>query len=255
MTLLVHGGDFFVLADDDGQSFMKEVLKKRYEFRVDGYMGMDESDDSHITVLNRLITLDKKSGAISFEADPRHSEMIVRQLGLESARAVTTPNEKKKLTDVLAANGLPPVSRERATFYRSLVMRAQFLSLDRADLSETVKCLTRKMQNPTEQDLSDLKRLGRYLKGRPRVTTKFEPQRTPQKLTVFCDSDHAGCLLTRRSTTGLAVMFGRHCIKHSSNMQSTVALSSAESEYYAATKACALGMSIQALLSDWEYPV
>ena len=139
--------------------------------------------------------------------------MIVRQLGLESARAVTTPNEKKKLTDVLAANGLPPVSRERATFYRSLVMRAQFLSLDRADLSETVKCLTHKMQNPTEQDLSDLKRLGRYLKGRPRVTTKFEPQRTPQKLTVFCDSDHAGCLLTRRSTTGLAVMFGRHCIK------------------------------------------
>ena len=60
MTLLVHGDDFFVLADDDGQSFMKEVLKKRYEFRVDGYMGMDESDDSHITVLNRLITLDKK---------------------------------------------------------------------------------------------------------------------------------------------------------------------------------------------------
>ena len=38
-------------------------------------------------------------------------------------------------------------------------------------------------------------------------------------------------------------------------MQSTVALSSGESEYYAATKACALGMSIQALLSDWEYPV
>ena len=255
LTLLVHGDDFFVLADDDGQSFMKEVLKKRYEFRVDGYMGMDESDDSHITVLNRLITLDKKSGTISFEADPRHSEMIVRQLGLESARAVTTPNEKKRLTDVLAANGLPPVNKERATFYRSLVMRAQFLSLDRADLSETVKCLTRKMQNPTEQDLSDLKRLGRYLKGRPRVTTKFEPQKTPQKLTVFCDSDHAGCLLTRRSTTGLAVMFGRHCIKHSSNMQSTVALSSGESEYYAATKACALGMSIQALLSDWEYPV
>ena len=255
LTLLVHGDDFFVLGDDEGQSFMKEVLKKRYEFRTDGYMGMDESDDSHVTVLNRLITLDKKSGTITFEADPRHAEMIVKQLGLESAKAVATPNEKKKLTDVLAANGLPPVNRERATFYRSLVMRAQFLAQDRADLNETVKCLTRKMQNPTDQDLSDLKRLGRYLKGRPRVQTRFEAQKMPEKLTVFCDSDHAGCLLTRRSTTGLAVMFGRHCVKHSSNMQSTVALSSGESEYYAATKACALGMSIQALLEDWGYPV
>ena len=255
LTLLVHGDDFFVLSDDEGQSFMQEVLKKRYEFRIDGYMGMEESDDSHITVLNRLITLDKRTGAISFEADPRHAEMIIRQLGLESARAVATPNEKKKLADVLASNGLPPVSKERATFYRSLVMRAQFLAQDRADLNEAVKCLTRHMQNPTEQDLSDLKRLGRYLKSRPRVTTWFEPQKTPQKLTVFCDSDHAGCLLTRRSTTGLAVMFGRHCVKHSSNIQSTVALSSGESEYYAATKACALGMSIQALLEDWGYSV
>ena len=96
LTLLVHGDDFFVLGDDEGQSFMKEVLKKRYEFRTDGYMGMDESDDSHVTVLNRLITLDKKSGTITFEADPRRAEMIVPQLGLDSAKAVATPNEKKE---------------------------------------------------------------------------------------------------------------------------------------------------------------
>ena len=111
------------------------------------------------------------------------------------------------------------------------------------------------MQNPTEQDLSDLKRLGRYLKSRPRVTTWFEPQKTPQKLTVFCEFRSCWMFADKTVTTGLAVMFGRHCVKHSSNIQSTVALSSGESEYYAATKACALGMSIQALLEDWDYSV
>ena len=39
-------------------------------------------------------------------------------------------------------------------------MRAQFLALDRADLSEAVKSLTGKMEAPNESDIKDLKRLG-----------------------------------------------------------------------------------------------
>jgi hypothetical protein len=50
-------------------------------------------------------------------------------------------------------------------------------------------------------------------------------------------------------------MFGSHCIKHSSNIQSTVSLSSGESEYYAIVRAAATGLSIQAFLSDWGLEV
>ena len=45
-------------------------------------------------------------------------------------------------------------------------------------------------------------------------------------------------------------MHGSHCIKHSSNVQTTISLSSGESEFYAIVKAAAVGLSQQALLHD-----
>ena len=33
IKLLVHGGDFFVLADQEGQDYMRKVLARKYDFR------------------------------------------------------------------------------------------------------------------------------------------------------------------------------------------------------------------------------
>ena len=68
---------------------------------------------------------------------------------------------------------------------------------------------------------------------------------------VHADSDHAGCLLTGRSTTGYTISIGTHCVKHGSNLQSTIALSSGESEFYALTRGAALGLSLKSLMADW----
>ena len=38
------------------------------------------------------------------------------------------------------------------------------------------------------------------------------------------------------STTGMIALFGGHALKHASNVQSTIALSTGESEYYAIVK-------------------
>ena len=249
IKLLVHGDDFLVLSDKAGQEYMQKVLQERYEFRCDGLIG--KGGGSHLTVLNRIVTYDHETGKVTYEADPRHAEMIIRQLNLENAKSVVTPSEKKKSSEVLASVGLPPVTAEQTTLYRSLVMRAQFLAQDRADIAETVKSLTRKMKAPNDADVKDLKRLGRYLVGKPRVVCTYEPQRTPKVIKVYTDSDHAGCLLTRKSTTGFVVMMGQHCIKHGSNLQSTIALSSGESEFYALVRASAIGLSIKALMQDW----
>ena len=101
--------------------------------------------------------------------------------------------------------------------------------------------------------MKDLKRLGRYLVGRPRVVNVYCPQRPTNVIKVHADSDHAGCLLTGRSTTGytIYVSIGTHCVKHGSNLQSTIALSSGESEFYALTRGAALGLSLKSLTADW----
>ena len=50
-------------------------------------------------------------------------------------------------------------------------------------------------------------------------------------------------------------MFGKHCIKFSSGLQSTIALSVGEAEYYAGVKGAGAGMQLQSLLADWGIPV
>ena len=50
------------------------------------------------------------------------------------------------------------------------------------------------------------------------------------------DTDHAGCLKTRKSTNGGALTFGKHCLKSWSTTQAVIALSSGEAEYYGVVK-------------------
>ena len=46
-------------------------------------------------------------------------------------------------------------------------------------------------------------------------------------------------------------MRGRHLIRHTCNLQTVVALSSAEAEFYASTKGAALSLGVQSQLRDW----
>ena len=232
-----------VLADQEGQEYMQQVLKEKYEYRCDGEI--TKGSGKHLTILNRIVSYEQETGRVTYEADPRHAEMIIRQLNLQNAWSVTTPAEKKKSSEVLASVGFPLVMAEQTTLYRSLVMRAQFLAQDRAHLSEAV------MKAPNESDMQDLKRLGRYLAGRPRVVDVYHPQRPTNVIKVHADSDHAGCLLTRRSTTGYTISIGTHCVKHGLNLQSTMAVGSGECEFYALTRGAALGHSLKSLMADW----
>ena len=67
--------------------------------------------------------------------------------------------------------------------------------------------LARGMKSPTTKDLEELKRVGRYLRGRLGGATVFEPQPLSGNLEVFCDADHAGDLGTRKSRSRMAVMW------------------------------------------------
>ena len=134
-------------------------------------------------------------------------------------------------------------------------MRSSYVAQDRADLGVPCKELARSMQQPNSSNLVQLKRVGRYLKRRPRAAYSFKAQPMPKELLMTVDSDHAGCPLTSKSTTGLVAQFGAHTVKTSSSIQSTVSLNSGESEYYAIVKGAAYGLSIQALLRDWGIEV
>ena len=248
--LLVHGDDFVILGDDAVQQHVENALREAYDLRVDGSIGVGEAKQE-FCILNRLVRFDERSGTIFYEPDPRHAEILLKDLNMETCKPVKSPNEKLTAEALAKRMELDVVDPHRISQYRSLTMRAAFLAQDRPDLSETVKCLARKTQGPTEADFGDLKRLARYLKGTMRMVQKFTPQKFSDVVSVHADSDFAGCLLTRKSTTGLVCYYGRHSLRHSSNLQSTVSLSSGESEFYALVKAVASGMATQELFRSW----
>ena len=96
-----------------------------------------------------------------------------------------------------------------------------------------------------------LVRLGKFLKKYPLTANVMSEQNMPNAVKSYVDTDHAGDAVLRRSTTGLISMLGRHAVKTSSNLQSTISLSTGESEWCGVVKGASVGLGLQALLKDW----
>jgi hypothetical protein len=107
------------------------------------------------------------------------------------------------------------------------------------------------MATPTRGGWRKLKRLGRYLVGRPRAILKYAFQKEPEKLTGYSDSDWAGCKRTAKSTSGGVIMRGTHMIKSWSPTQKSITLSSGEAELVAAVKTCTELIGVTQLMNDW----
>ena len=111
------------------------------------------------------------------------------------------------------------------------------------------------MSNPREGDMNKLHRLARCLKQFPRFVIRYDHQALSSRLDVFCDSNYAGCLKTRKSTQGGVCKFGTHCFKNWSSTQGVIALSSGEAEFYGLVKAASVGLGCMAMYRDMGYDV
>ena len=87
-----------------------------------------------------------------------------------------------------------------------------------------------------------MKRLARYLLQLPRTILEYKPRVEDDGIIdVYSDSDWAGCIRTRKSTSGGVMVLGNGVVKAWSSTQTTTAQSSGEAEYYALVRAAAEG--------------
>ena len=142
------------------------------------------------------------------------------------------------------------LTAESATTYRALAARCNYLAQDRADISFASKELCRDFSAPTIRSWIRLKRLIRYLQGAPRLVYHYACQQRPEVLSIYVDTDFAGCRVTRRSTSGGAAMYGTHCLRHWSTTQPTLALSSGEAELGGLCKGCAQAIGLRSVGMD-----
>ena len=228
-------------------------LNKHLIANVKGTLGprVDLGDVLELSVLNRILRWvpNDVDGCerIEIEGDPRHAEILAFTMGLTmKSNTVSSPGVKPKNV----ASSAPELDEANRTKYRSVTMRMAYLAQDRPDLQYTCKELARKMQSPNEDDMTALKRAVRYVIGVPRVVVRFVRQRRRAHLDVYSDSDAAGCIRTRKSTSSTIVMHGDHCIRTSSTTQGVIALSSGEAEFYALVKGSSIGIGSIAIAAD-----
>jgi len=185
---------------------------------------------------------------MELEPDQRHGELIVKYSGLDrNAKAVTSPGERRAFED---REEHPELDRSESKRYRAIIARANYMSTERSDVQYSVKELSRFMAIPKTCDWTNVKRLARYLLGKPRTVLVYGYQESQQSLNTWTDTDFAGCRSERKSTSGGVIMYGSHCLKSWSSTQSIIAGSTGEAEYYGLVKGGSNSLGMKALMSD-----
>ena len=158
---------------------------------------------------------------------------------MQGANGVETPltNELTQRSD-----NRPLMSEGEAKRYRRAVARVNYMAQDRCDISSASRVLSQSMASPRMGDEALIKRLIRYLRKYPRSYNFMKYQVKQYNITVMVDSDWAGDVTNRRSTSGGLIMLGEHILQHWSKMQSTIALSSGEAELNASDKGASEGI-------------
>ena len=251
VSVWVHGDDMILLGTKAAVEAVEELLAESMLVKRRGLLGWGSNDDKRVTLLNRIIELHDYLGGraktLTYEPDPRHVEIILRSLNLDAkAKSVVTPAVRTKPE----GNDDEPLAEAEVRDYRSTCMRIAFLAQDLPHLLYASKEIARKMQKPTRGAFAAMKRIGRFLKGAPRCIQTYHMQDPCGELVVLSDSDFAGCMETRKSTSACFLYHGEHLIRATSSTQGIQGLSSGESEFMALVRATSIGLGAQAMAKD-----
>lgn len=198
------------------------------------------------TFIGLDITRDRSAGTLKL-SQRRMTVELVQKYGLSSAKIKSTPlSVSAKLTKQGEA-----LDRSQHG-YAELIGSLLYLSVcTRPDIAQAVGALARYMSCPTTTHWTCAKALLRYLAGTPDMGITYGPS---SPLHGYCDADFAGDLDTRRSTTAYTFILNGGIISWSSRLQQTVAVSTTEAEYMAASSAVKEALWLRKLISDLGIP-
>lgn len=215
----VHVDDILAISEDWCHiDCLNEKLSEDFE------MKMEKNPSSY---LNIAIEMNEKEIRLS---QTGYTETVLKNFGMHDAKPVATP--------MIPAYSKTPDPLSKTKFqYREAVGSLLYLSnKTRPDIAFAVSYASRFLDSPKESDVETVKRTLRYLKGNSNDGIAFKRE-GDLKLEIFCDSDFAGDVTTRKSTSGYVIFLNKGPVTWTSRKQSLVALSSTDAEFIAATEA------------------
>ena len=174
-----------------------------------------------------------------------YAKKVLSQFGMMDCNPTKIPmNPGTKLHDDKAREAID------ATGYRRIIGCLRYLLHTRPDLAFSVGMASRFMKRPTVMHSNAVKQILRYLKDTMNYGVVYTREEKEERLVGYSDSDLAGDMDHRRSTGGMAFYLNDSLITWCSHKEKTVALSSCEAEFMAATAAAMQAMWLRNLLSE-----
>lgn len=242
-VILLYVDDLIITGDDvEEVQRVREHLSVRFEMKELGelkhFLGLEvERSDKGIFLCQR-----------------RYASNLLSKFGMTNCKPIASPMEAnlKLRTDV-------GDKLEDARMYRQLVGSLIYLTISRPDIAFAVGVVSQFMQNPRKPHLEAVRRILRYVRSTVDYGILYKAGVVPE-LVGFSDADWAGDPSTRRSTTGYTFSLGSGgAVSWCSKKEPTVALSSTEAEYRAATMAaqecCWLLQLVREVGISVDYPV
>jgi len=135
--------------------------------------------------------------------------------------------------------------------YAALVGSLLYLSIcTRPDIAQAVGALSKYMACPTIIHWQVAKGLLRYVAGTTTYGITYSGGKTAPVIEGYCDADYAGDVDTRRSTSAYVFIMAGGAISWASRRQATVAASTTEAEYIAASTAVKEALWLRQVAGD-----
>ncbi|GJV62694.1 ribonuclease H-like domain-containing protein [Tanacetum coccineum] len=167
-----------------------------------------------------------------FISQDKYVHEILRKFNYTDVKSASTPTDlEKPLVKDADADDVDE------HLYRSMIGSLMYLTASRPDIMFAVCACARFQVSPKTSHLLAVKRIFRYLKGKPSLGLWYSKD-SPLELIAYTDSDYAGATLDRKSTTGGCQFLGNRLISWQCKKQTVVATSTTEAEYVAAASCC-----------------
>ena len=212
-----------------------------------------------LTFLGKRLEYNAQDHSISLYLPPAYFHKLFKMYGMEHCKACSTTGDKLAQSTDPADPINQALDPARHRLYRTAVGKLLWVTPVRPDISFAVKELSRSLQSPTQHDEKQLKHVLRYLRGSLHYMTSLQPPRkrviekaSTIEIQAYADSDWAGCVKTRKSTSGASLSLWGVSLATSSRTQAIQALSSAEAELYAMGMAIQDALHLQSLLQEMK---
>lgn len=214
--------DALVCSTEEGkQRDIVEHLQSRFEMTIgsgDCFVGFE-------------ILRDRRKKTI-FTTQHHYIERILNRFKFNDCKPALIPADPH--SQLSASADQNSLDASQAELFREAVGCLQYTATcSRPDITYAVNQIAQHSSAPTSTHWNAVVRIFKYLRSAVAHGLCFKRSEQPNQLAVYADADYAGCVDTRRSTTGFVLMLNDGPVAWGARRQRCTSLSTTEAEYIA----------------------